>query len=254
MRERLVFLHGFTQTHHHWHRGAHLIADRLGSEPTLAFVDLPGHGLSDADGTPIAGSGQSLARVGGRGTWTGYSMGARFALAAATSIDHSIDRLVLIGGTPGFIDEGERGQRRTSDQQLANRVVQVGVETFVDEWLAGPLFADLPDDPQDRQHRLANTAAGLASSLRNAGTGVQPPMWDSLARITIPVLVLAGARDAKFSEIGHRMVEALPNATFSTVDGAGHACHTEQPDRVADLIAAWILQTPEAERLDRSVL
>jgi pimeloyl-ACP methyl ester carboxylesterase len=53
MTDRLVFLHGFTQTHHHWHACAHLLAHRLPNVPTLGFVDLPGHGLSGADRTPI---------------------------------------------------------------------------------------------------------------------------------------------------------------------------------------------------------
>ncbi len=247
MRDRLVFLHGFTQTHFHWHRCAHLIAERLRSEPTLAFVDLPGHGLSGDDHTPIAESGQRLAQVGGPGIWIGYSMGSRFALVAATSGNHSIDRLVLISGTPGIIHENDRSQRRAADEVLADRVEQIGVEAFLEEWLSNPMFANLPADPADIEQRRTNTAAGLRASLRTAGTGAQPPMWDALDRITIPVLVLAGERDAKFSAIGRQMTELLTIATFSTVVGAGHAAHTEQPARVADLIAGWILQTPPTE-------
>ncbi len=244
MRDRLVFLHGFTQTHFHWHRCADLVANMLGSEPTSAFVDLPGHGLSGDDRTGIADTGQLLVAIGGQGTWIGYSMGARFALASAVTGTELIVRLVLISGTPGIIDEKERSQRRAADESLADRVEQIGTTSFIDEWLAGPLFTSLPHDPDDRQRRVGNTAAGLAASLRKAGTGVQRPIWDALERIAVPTLVLAGDRDTKFVEIGERMAGTLSHGTFRSIAEAGHAAHIEQPYTTAQLIATWIEATP----------
>jgi len=237
--ERLVFLHGFTQTHHHWHACAHLILERLSPPPALAFLDLPGHGLSDADRTSIEDAAQ-VGAAGGRGTYIGYSMGARWAIAAAAAGAPQIDRLVLIGGTAGIDDADQRRQRIESDERLAQRALAVGVETFIDEWLASPMFAALPLDPKGRRQRFRNTPAGLASSLRLAGTGAQPPVWDRLTTIMVPVLVLAGEGDAKFTTIGERLARAMPNATLALVPGAGHAAHIEQPHAAAQLIADWL--------------
>src|SRR5687768_14989297 len=94
---RLIFLHGFTQTHHHWHACADLIRRGLTPAPTVAFVDLPGHGLSESNRTAI-GDGAALASAGGRGTYIGYSLGARWALTAAAAGVTEIERLVMIGG------------------------------------------------------------------------------------------------------------------------------------------------------------
>ena len=238
--DRLVFLHGFTQTHHHWHAVAHTIAQALDRSPVLTFVDLPGHGLAAADRTPIADAGDPLATLAGRGTYVGYSMGGRFALVAAVARPDLVERLVLIGATPGIEDDDERAERRSLDAERADRIERDGVERFLDTWLAAPMFAGLPDDPVGLAHRRRNTAAGLAASLRTAGTGSQPSLWHRLDEITAPVLVLAGERDTKFTEIGRRMAERLPRATFVSVTGAGHAAHTERPAETVRIVADWL--------------
>ena len=241
---RLVLLHGFTQTHHHWHRPAHHIARRIGRRtgmpPTLVLVDLPGHGLSAADRTPITTSGPSLARLGGPGTWIGYSMGGRFALHAALAPASPIDRLVLIGTTGGLTDPTERSARRRLDDDRATHLERIGVQSFVDEWLDAPLFATLPPDRADRAHRRRNTTAGLAASLRTAGTGTQLPLWEAIAGLATPTLVLAGELDEKFTAIGRQIAETMPDATFRTVPGAGHAAHAEAPDAVAEIVDGWL--------------
>jgi 2-succinyl-6-hydroxy-2,4-cyclohexadiene-1-carboxylate synthase len=237
---RLVFLHGFTQTHHHWHAVGFAIAERLAA-PTLAFVDLPGHGLSvdDRAALDVRGAGQ-VAAVGGPGTYVGYSMGGRFALFAALARPDLVRRLVLIGATPGIDDEIEREERIRLDDRRADRIEEIGVEAFLDEWLAGPLFATLPRDPAEIEHRARNTPAGLAHSLRTAGTGRQASLWNRLGEIDVPVLVLAGERDDKFTDIGRRMTARLRNARFVQIAGAGHAAHAEAPTTTADAIAAWL--------------
>jgi 2-succinyl-6-hydroxy-2,4-cyclohexadiene-1-carboxylate synthase len=239
--DRLVFLHGFTQTHHHWHRCAQVIAARMGDDPPLAFVDLPGHGLSDDDRLDIDLAGTPLCELAGRGTYIGYSMGGRFGLVAALADPRAVERLVLVGATPGIDDHRERADRRHADAERADRIERTGVDAFLDEWLAAPLFATLPPERRGLEHRRRNTAGGLASSLRAAGTGSQTPLWNDLDRITIPVLVLAGALDTKFTDIGERMTERLPNATFAPVPDAGHAAHSEQPEATADIIARWLV-------------
>ena len=249
---RLVFLHGFTQTHHHWHRCAGLVADRLGGHPSIAFVDLPGHGLSGGDRLGIAESAAPLCELAGPATYVGYSMGGRFALNAAVDHPGTIERLVLIGATPGIDHDGDRVERRRLDRERADRVERVGVDTFLDEWLAAPLFGTLPVDDVGLEHRRRNTAAGLAHSLRTCGTGDQGTLWPRLDELTIPVLVLAGELDTKFTAIGRRMTDQIADATFIAVADAGHAAHTERPRAVAEAIADWLDRQPSASPTENS--
>ncbi|MFW2333625.1 alpha/beta fold hydrolase [Ilumatobacter sp.] len=238
--DRLVFLHGFTQTHHHWHRVALALGDRSGRATTLAFVDLPGHGLSTHDRTGIAPAAIAAAGLGGAGTYIGYSMGGRVALLAALARPDLVERLVLIGATAGIDDEHDRATRRASDDDRATRVEHVGVGRFLDEWLAAEMFADLPADHDGLAHRQRNTAAGLAHSLRTGGTGRQPSVWGRLHEIEVPALVLAGANDTKFVDLGERLAEGLPHADFVTIADAGHAAHVESPRATVDVIAGWL--------------
>ena len=70
-----------------------------------------------------------------------------------------------IGASPGIADPAERAARAASDAALADRIEAIGIEAFVREWEAQPLFAGMPRGVADlaRADRLRNTAGGLAA-------------------------------------------------------------------------------------------
>lgn len=237
---RVVLAHGFTQTARSWAPFEQLLAERVPGVETVP-VDLPGHGDSRADpALDLPGSAAHLVDTGGTAVYVGYSMGGRVALHGALASPDRVRALVLIGATAGIDDDAERAERQAADEQLADRIEQIGVEAFLREWLRNPLFAGLSADAADVGDRLRNTAAGLAASLRNTGTGTQEPLWSRLGEIRVPVLVLAGEHDAKFRELGGRLAAAIPEATFVVVPGAGHTVHLEQPVATADIVADWL--------------
>jgi 2-succinyl-6-hydroxy-2,4-cyclohexadiene-1-carboxylate synthase len=55
----------------------------------------------------------------------------------------------------------------------------------------------------------------------------------------MPVLLIVGGLDTKYVDIAHRMAESIPDARVEVIDGAGHACHLEQPERVAHLLGTF---------------
>lgn len=234
---RLVLVHGFTQTGASW---APLVAD-LASDHEVVTVDAPNHGRSvdlDAD---LERGGTLIAEAGGPGTYVGYSMGGRFCLHAALVAPETVRGLVLIGATGGIDDPDDRAVRRRDDEQRAIRIREIGVDLFLDEWLAQPLFAGLDLAAQDREARRENTAEGLARSLELAGTGTQQPLWDRLATVTAPVLVLAGERDERFRAAGERLATMVgDNATYATVPSAGHTAHLEQPAAFLATLRPWL--------------
>ncbi len=227
-RQRLVFLHGFTQTAVSWLPLAHRLVDRAPVEATV--FDLPGHGRS---GNVVAGLSETaeLVAAAGRATYIGYSMGARIALHVALAHPELVERLVLVGGTAGLDRESERAERRAADEALAQRVLSEGVPDFVQSWMSGPLFRTLRATEADVAARLTNTPEGLAMSLRLCGTGSQQPLWEKLRELTIPTLATAGSEDTKFTSLGHRLTDAIgTHARFHGIPDAGHAAHLEQPD------------------------
>ena len=72
------------------------------------------------------------------------------------------------------------------------------------------------------------------------GTGAQPWFGDRLAEIDVPVLVVAGARDEKFTELATTMHARLPNARLAIVPDAGHAVHLERPAHFGDALEAFL--------------
>ena len=237
---RTVLVHGFTQTSACWSP----IDDGLARDHEVVALDAPGHGSAAEVELDLVAGAAALAEAGGSGTYVGYSMGARFTLHAALARPDLVQRLVLISGTAGIDDDAERAGRRASDEALADHVLDVGVPAFLDEWLDLPLFAGLPPERAHRAAREANTAAGLASSLRLAGTGTQLPLWDRLPELAMPVLVVTGADDAKFTALGRRLVDGIGrNATLAVVEGAGHTVHLERPDPFLDVVVPWLTHT-----------
>mgnify|MGYP003945441423 CR=1 FL=1 len=230
-------LHGFTQTG----RCLGPLADALEESHTVLRPDLPGHGgaaaLAELD---LWATAEHLSRAIGPtleqpSVWFGYSMGGRVALHVALAHPELVAGLVLVGATAGIDDDVERAERLAADIELADHIEAVGVQRFLDEWLALPLFAGMAPWARFEDERATNTATGLAGSLRHAGTGSMDPLWDRLSRIAVPVLCLAGDHDTKFTAIAERLAAALPDATVATIDDAGHAAHLCRPDAVADL-------------------
>lgn len=242
--DRLVLVHGFTQTGRCWGD----FADDLSRDHELVLVDAPGHGGSTGVEADLPTGALLVGEAGGPATYVGYSMGGRLALHLALARPDLVQRLVLIGATGGIDGDDERAARRAADDALADHVLEVGVAAFLDEWLAQPLFAGLTPAAAAREERLVNTAAGLASSLRLAGTGTQVPLWERLSAIEVPVLVLAGVDDAKFSAIAGRLARSIgPNATVALVPRSGHTAQLENPADTASIIRRWLRAHPVAD-------
>lgn len=240
-----VWLHGFTQTRNSWMPLLEALS-RNGRRGRRVRIDLPGHGESPvATGDLWNAADEVITTITGlgveSGVLVGYSLGGRTALHAAVTEPSCWRGVVLIGATAGLSDVAARTERRHSDEVLARRIEKIGVETFLDEWLAQPLFARLDARACDLDERRRNTAAGLASSLRHHGTGTQDDLRSRLHELTMPALVLAGSFDTKFVAAGHDIVEAWGgDARFVEVPDAGHAAHLERPDVTARIIADWL--------------
>jgi 2-succinyl-6-hydroxy-2,4-cyclohexadiene-1-carboxylate synthase len=244
----LVLAHGFTQTGGTWGP----MAGDLARDHELILVDLPGHGGSSAVQADLSTGAQLLSDVGGSGAYLGYSMGARFCLHAALSRPDRIHSLILISGTAGIEDDRLRRDRVAADEALASELDppfeagpgpddQERLDAFLHRWLARPLFAGIPPAVAGLAERRSNTTAGLASSLRLAGTGTQQPLWDRLPLLEMPVLIITGEGDPKFTVLGRRMSEAIgDNATHAVVPGVGHTAHLEDPDGVTAVIRAHL--------------
>jgi 2-succinyl-6-hydroxy-2,4-cyclohexadiene-1-carboxylate synthase len=244
---RLVLLHGFTQNSRCW--GPFLPA--LAHDREVVAVDLPGHGTNSAVRADLWQSAEIVADSYGPADYLGYSLGGRLLLHLAIARPEVVERAVLIGATAGIEDASERAERVRSDATLARELDEIGaagaiaeragLEEFLRRWLNGPLFKGLTDASSCLAERLSNDPAGLASSLRLCGTGMQEPLWEHLNRITAQTLLVAGGRDERFTRIAERIASFIgENATFGTVRDAFHACHLEKPYETAAIVDRFL--------------
>lgn len=234
----MTMVHGFAQT-----SGClGPLVDAVAADRTVVLPDAPGHGGSDCHGEADLRRGAELLVASvPPGALIGYSMGGRLCLRAALDHPERVLALVLIGATAGIESDIERSARRRRDEELADRLERIGVEAFVEEWLALPLFAGLPGWARFDAERRTNTAAGLAASLRAAGAGAMEPLWDRLPQLSVPVLCITGASDTRFGEIADRIVGAAAGpARHLVIPGAGHAAHLERPEPVSDAVLEFL--------------
>jgi 2-succinyl-6-hydroxy-2,4-cyclohexadiene-1-carboxylate synthase len=221
----LVLVHGFTQTPGSW-------------TPVAAI-------LAGAAATPPVPRGRDFVTVArgldqGPATYVGYSQGGRLCLQLALDRPEVVRRLVLVSASPGIADVRERAARRDADERLAREIERDGIDAFLERWLAQPLFATLPRERSGVDERRAhNTVEHLTEQLRVLGQGVQPSNWDRLGELSMPVLLIVGSLDAKYVDIAGRMAERIADVRVEVIPGAGHACHLEQPEHVAQLLASF---------------
>jgi 2-succinyl-6-hydroxy-2,4-cyclohexadiene-1-carboxylate synthase len=173
-----------------------------------------------------------------------YSMGSRVALSMAVENPPWLRRLVLIGVHPG-LEGKERMERSNLDKFRATALESQGVAAFMDQWESIPLLATQsaisePGRSRMQDARRSHTALGLASSLREMGTGTMPSLWDQVAGINLPVLLVTGSEDPKFDAIAKRLLRLIPKTRHVVIDGAGHCAHLEQPEAFSTALSTFL--------------
>lgn len=237
---KLVALHGFTGSGSDFR----LLNALLESDRKLIAPDWPGHGTKSGLRNESGYSLESHMRVIDEATagesveLLGYSMGGRLALHYALSRPERVVRLILIGSSPGLRTEAERLERRSGDAALADFIRSQGVAAFMRYWHGQTMFQTLQSLPDERLREVMaargrNDPEGLSLSLLHVGTGALPSVWERLHELKMPVDLVTGTKDLKFTAIGREMVTLIPRARLGEVDDAGHAVHLERPDDLA---------------------
>ncbi|GEN54235.1 putative 2-succinyl-6-hydroxy-2,4-cyclohexadiene-1-carboxylate synthase [Halobacillus faecis] len=247
--EVLVLLHGFTGRTSTFDS----ITSRFENSYRFLKVDLPGHGKTGAIGVVTMERfcrdlKAMLDQLGlEKVSLLGYSLGGRTALSFAMLYPEYVIRLILESASPGLPTTEEQLSRQAKDKGLSEKLMEEGIESFVNLWESLPLFETqqfLPDDVAKtlREERLSQTAEGLSESLLGMGTGHQPSWWDQLPSLKCPVLLVTGEEDEKFQRINKDMAEHFSQAAHRVVKGAGHTVHLENPGIFAKIVDGFMIK------------
>ena len=242
MSEALVLLHGFLGTAQDWDP----TVETLERDRTCLALTLPGHGRA-SEPVPKDFAGV-VAWLTGRldeepVDLLGYSMGGRLALALAVEHPERVRRVVAVGASPGIDDGVARIARRADDERLARTLETTPFERWLETWYAQPLFDKLRASAGFEAllaRRARARPAALAEMLRVMSPGAQSPLRQRLADCAVPLLLMAGSEDPKYTAINHELARLSPSIEAVTVPGAGHAPHLEQPDEFCRLLQRFL--------------
>jgi len=209
--DTVVLLHGFSSNRNeNWRRVGWLGAFERRRVRAIAF-DLPGHGESDKPHDPAAYridvlTGDVIAALDAldvpSATLMGYSMGARLAPAIALARPERFDRLILGGVGGKMFDAPPPGNPMAEAMEAEN------IDAISDPLLRSfRMFAD--EQGEDRKALAAFARA-------RSGGG-----YDKDARLRMPTLVVAGARDTLAGSPDDLAAE-IPSGRSVTLPGCDH--------------------------------
>lgn len=224
----VVFLHGYTDSHHTWD----LNLSRFSRDLHIYALDQRGHG--DSSRPACCYTQQHFAAdvvafldaVGeSRAILVGHSMGSFIAQQVALDHPRRVEALVLVGSAP----------------TVAGNEVALGLKSVVDEQV-GTVDPDFVREFQSSTF-VRPVPASYLDTLVSESLKVPARVWQDsldgliaedhsqrLGSIRVPVLVVGGDQDGFFPVAQQQaLVNALPDARFILYPDTGHAPHAELP-------------------------
>ena len=235
----LVLIHGWAL-----HGGIFApLVERLSPQFQLHIVDLPGHGHSRDDATPLRLPYlvNAIAAQTPPAVWCGWSLGGLVALHAAATRPDDVPALAMLCASPRFVkgDDWKHGVSAEIFRSFADGLrndyrgtlqLFIALEAFGSDHarddirsLRGELFA-----------RGEPSAEALAVGLELLETS---DLRGALPTVSVPSLWVAGRRDRLVDPRAMQAAAALaPNASVHVVEHAGHAPFLTHADEVATLL------------------
>jgi len=256
----MVLLHGGGNEAHLWDDFAPVVAPHY----RVLAVDQRGHGDSDWDPQGRYDSdamADDLERVLdafgiGRFVLIGFSMGGRAGMVFAGRHPERLAGLVLVDIGPEL---DARGRMRIGNEMTENRApvfesIEAYARLLARNYPAGSAEAlqrmalhglrrrpdglyELKSDPKLRSER------GDPETYAAQERALAQRMWEALAKLPCPTLVVRGAAsDILSPEVADRMVdEVLPNGRLAVVPRAAHSVATDNPQGFADAVGGFVL-------------
>ena len=257
----LVLVHGFGNEAHIWDDFAPLVAPHY----RVIAIDQRGHGESAHDPQLrydyeyLVADLEAVTKALGidRFVLIGHSLGGRAAMLFAGQHPERLAGLVIVDSAPEFDVRGTTRIRQEAEQRDPSfgsvaeyaRVLAHNFPAGQPQALARMARHELKQradgrferriDPRFMAGRVAATPAEQEARERETAKR----LWESLARIPCPTLVVRGAAsDVMSPEVADKMVdEVLAKGTLAVVPQAAHSVMTDNPSGFNEAVAAFVL-------------
>lgn len=245
----VVLVHGLGYARWGWEP----VVERLADHGRVVAIDNRGIGASDVPEGPYTAAqmaGDVLAVLDDADIATadviGISLGGMIAQELAARQPDRVERLVLVATTPGGQAahpipeatrrliaampelEPEEALRRAITNALSETAVSARPE------LVERILAHRRSNPQDPAGWQAQAAAGTTFDI-----------GDRVADVTAPTLIVHGTEDAVIDPRNAEVLASLLGDTrVAWLEGAGHLCFWEQPERFVAAVTDFLARVP----------
>lgn len=249
--QTLVLLHGASTSLLDFQRS---LLPALTDHYRVITFDRPGMGYSEASHrwmTPLEQAEHILAALAvmgvNRAVWVGHSWAGAVVLSAMQDHPEHIEAGVLLAGATHPWEGGVKWDSTLANvpivgSMMARLIVPLAGRLVIEDAVAG-VFT--PEEVPDGyvQETGVHLSIRPEAFLNNAADLYHLSDWleqrvEQYPALTPPLLMITGSGDEVVPAWNHaeRMAKALPDATWLSLDGAGHALHHTRTDTVASHI------------------
>ncbi|MCL4242929.1 MAG: alpha/beta fold hydrolase [Dehalococcoidia bacterium] len=217
----VLLSHGYSATSQMWARQVEALKDNY----RVITWDMRGHGQSDSpDDQSLYSEEATCGDMAGilkelgidKAVVGGLSLGGYMSLAFNVRYPEMVIALMLFDTGPGYKNPvGREAWNKTAEARA------VAFETKGLESLGRGAEVRIA------QHR---SAAGLAMAARGMLAQFDSRIIESLEHITVPTLVLVGAKDEPFLGATDYMAKKIAGSHRAVIPNAGHAANLDQPE------------------------
>jgi pimeloyl-ACP methyl ester carboxylesterase len=238
----IVLMHGFGGSARNFRAQARLLQD----EYRVVLFDARGHARSDAPSDPAEYQPEAFTddvlRViresrSERAVVGGLSMGAGIALRFAIERPEAVHALVLASFPP----PGDRGPSSWA-LRFADAIDAHGLEAAGSEFVWGGDRFDSEAARLIRQGFLEHRPHALAATLRRvvAAHPSVSELRESLARVTIPTLIVVGSNDSPSLAPSRELARVMPHSKLVEVPDAGHIVNLDKPKVFNEILTSFL--------------
>ncbi|MEE9357141.1 pimeloyl-ACP methyl ester esterase BioH [Candidatus Vondammii sp. HM_W22] len=245
----LVLLHGWGMNSAVWSS----VRKQLAAHFRITLIELPGHGGSEyeADASSLDDwANACLQAAPERSAWIGWSLGGHLALQAALVAPERIEKLVLVSGSPRFVEGADwpHAMSLNTLTQFAKTLAKNHKQTLA-RFFSLQVRGD--EDARQTLRLLRQNIAGRSDhndlALEHGlNLLLTVDLRDQLQQLNCPTLWLLGERDTLVPvEVAHALGSLMPEAEILTLSGSAHAPFLSHPKRCLEALIHFLEDADE---------
>ena len=245
----LVLVHGFGCDQTMWHH----VVPALARDFHVVTLDLAGAGAAD----PAAWDAQRYSRLEGYAedlvsllhelglrdpVLVGHSVSAMIVAHVQVMAPELVGRLVMVGPSPRYVDEGDYVGGFTVPQ-VEELLASLSANYVTWSHAMAPVIAGNPDRPEV-QGELAEAFCRMDPEIAEvfARTTFLSDARDVLPRVTAPTVILQCAEDVIAPrEVGEYVARTIPDATLVLLRATGHCPQLSDPEETVAVLRDHLL-------------